>query len=56
VVFCRLTVPLLEDPDYDLIRFRFQWRTTNHVDQSSGENVHTAMVSSVSQHFRLRWP
>jgi hypothetical protein len=27
VVFCRLTVPLLEDPDYDLTRFRFQWRT-----------------------------
>jgi hypothetical protein len=27
VVFCRLTVPLLEDPDYDLTGFRFQWRT-----------------------------
>ena len=27
VVFCRLTVPLLEDPDYDLMRYRFQWKT-----------------------------
>lgn len=26
VVFCRLTVPLLEDPDYDLMRYRYQWR------------------------------
>src|SRR5262249_9143994 len=25
VVFCRLTVPLLEDPDYDLMRYRYQW-------------------------------
>lgn len=27
VVFCRLAVPLWIDPDYDLMRFRFQWRT-----------------------------
>ena len=25
VVFMRLTVPLLEDPDYDLMRYRYQW-------------------------------
>lgn len=25
VVFCRLNVPLLEDPDYDLMRYRYQW-------------------------------
>jgi hypothetical protein len=25
VVFCRLAVPLLEDPDYDLMRYRYQW-------------------------------
>lgn len=25
VVFCRLTVPLLEDPDFDLMRYRYQW-------------------------------
>jgi hypothetical protein len=31
VVFCRLTVPLLEDPDYDLVRFRFTWRTNGQV-------------------------
>jgi hypothetical protein len=31
VVFCRLTVPLLEDPDYDLMRFRFTWRTNGQV-------------------------
>jgi hypothetical protein len=30
-VFCRLTVPLLEDPDYDLMRFRFQWRTNGQI-------------------------
>jgi hypothetical protein len=149
VVFCRLTVPLLEDPDYDLVSFRFQWRTngvlvrdttnaaysdalpatvavaptllsctvtpydgtvfgpasiaqtvvgppvelriasvgsgqvslswpisgvpyvpegttnlpagswtslTNEVDQSSGENVITGIVSGTSQYFRVRWP
>lgn len=26
-IFCRLTVPLLIDPDYDLMSFRYQWRT-----------------------------
>ena len=31
VVFCRLTVPLLEDPDYDLMRYRFTWRTNGQV-------------------------
>jgi murein DD-endopeptidase MepM/ murein hydrolase activator NlpD len=31
VVFCRLTVPLLEDPDYDLVRFRYQWRTNGQI-------------------------
>jgi murein DD-endopeptidase MepM/ murein hydrolase activator NlpD len=149
VVFCRLTVPLVEDPDYDLVSFRFQWCTngvlvrdttnaaysdalpavaptaptllsctvtpfdgtafgpstvaqtvvgppvelkltgtgpnqvslswpisgvpyvaeattnlsalswtalTNHVDQSSGENVMTGTVSGPSQYYRLRWP
>src|SRR5262249_53440724 len=30
-VFCRLTVPLVEDPDYDLVSFRFQWRTNGVV-------------------------
>jgi hypothetical protein len=25
VIFCRLAVPLLEDPDYDLMRYRYQW-------------------------------
>jgi hypothetical protein len=25
VVFCRLAVPLLDDPDYDFVRYRFQW-------------------------------
>ena len=25
VVFCRLTVPLLDDPDYDFVRYHFQW-------------------------------
>jgi len=26
VIFCRLTVPLTVDPDYDLMRFRYQWK------------------------------
>jgi len=25
VVFCRLSTPLLDDPDYDFVRYRFQW-------------------------------
>lgn len=25
VIFCRLTVPLIEDPDYDLVSYRYQW-------------------------------
>jgi len=31
VVFCRLTVPLTIDPDYDLMSYRFQWRTNGVV-------------------------
>jgi murein DD-endopeptidase MepM/ murein hydrolase activator NlpD len=27
VIFCRLNVPLAADPDYDLVRFRYEWRT-----------------------------
>jgi murein DD-endopeptidase MepM/ murein hydrolase activator NlpD len=27
VVFCRLNVPLLADPDFDLMRYRFVWST-----------------------------
>jgi hypothetical protein len=27
VVFCRVTAPLTVDPDYDLMSYRFQWRT-----------------------------
>ena len=26
VIFCRVNGPLLADPDYDLVRFRFDWR------------------------------
>jgi hypothetical protein len=25
VIFCRVTGPLLADPDYNLVRFRFEW-------------------------------
>jgi murein DD-endopeptidase MepM/ murein hydrolase activator NlpD len=25
-VFCRLSFPLLDDPDYDLVRYRYQWK------------------------------
>lgn len=31
VVFCRLTVPLLADPDYDLMRYRFVWSTNGQI-------------------------
>ena len=31
VVFCRLTVPLLIDPDYDLVSFRYQWRVNGQL-------------------------
>lgn len=25
VIFCRVNAPLLDDPDYDFVRYRFQW-------------------------------
>jgi len=31
VLFCRLTVPLLDDPDYDFVRYRFQWKVNGAV-------------------------
>jgi len=31
VVFCRLAVPLLDDPDYDFVRYNFQWKLNGAV-------------------------
>src|SRR5207237_7298651 len=31
VVFCRLNVPLLDDPDYDLVRFRYEWKVNGQL-------------------------
>ena len=31
MVFCRLAVPLLDDPDYDFVRYHFQWKLNGAV-------------------------
>ena len=31
VTFCRLTVPLVDDPDFDFLRFRYEWKVNGNV-------------------------
>jgi murein DD-endopeptidase MepM/ murein hydrolase activator NlpD len=40
-VFCRLQVPLLEDPDYDLVSYLYQWR-------ANGQTIRTVTNAAFS--------
>lgn len=41
VIFCRLTTPLLADPDYDLMSYRFVWKT-------NGQNLRSVTNAAFS--------
>jgi murein DD-endopeptidase MepM/ murein hydrolase activator NlpD len=48
VVFCRLNVPLLEDPDYDLVSFRFQWRTNGVLARDSTNAAYSDALPAIA--------
>jgi len=45
VVFCRLTVPLLVDPDYDLMRYRYQWSVNGVAIRDVTSAAHSDAIS-----------